>query len=56
MPELVTDPRVHALRERYHRLYWSAELPVPVEAVAEDSLALFVEGSQGLDVSFLGSA
>jgi hypothetical protein len=53
MPELVTDPRVRALRERYHRLYRSAKLPVPVQAVAEDSLALFVEGRQGLDVSAL---
>jgi hypothetical protein len=37
------EPRAHALRERYHALFDAAELPVPVEAIAEDLLGLHVE-------------
>jgi Zn-dependent peptidase ImmA (M78 family) len=46
----VTDERAHALRERYHDLFADAELPVPVEAIAEDLLGLSVEEAE-LDVS-----
>jgi Zn-dependent peptidase ImmA (M78 family) len=38
-----TDPRAHELRERYLALYGGPELPVPVEAIAEDLLGLHVE-------------
>jgi Zn-dependent peptidase ImmA (M78 family) len=31
------------LRARYHELYEADELPVPVEAIAEDLLGLYVE-------------
>jgi hypothetical protein len=37
------EPRAHALRERYHALFEGVELPVPVEAIAEDLLGLHVE-------------
>ena len=30
------DPRADALRFRHHELYGGVELPVPVEAIAED--------------------
>jgi Zn-dependent peptidase ImmA (M78 family) len=39
----VTDPRAHALRERYHELFEAPKLPVPVESIAEDLLGLNVE-------------
>lgn len=42
MPGPVVDPRAHALRERYHGLFGGGELPVPVEAIAEDLLGLGV--------------
>jgi hypothetical protein len=38
-----TDPRAHALRDRFHAAFTAAELPVPVEAIAEDLLGLHVE-------------
>jgi Zn-dependent peptidase ImmA (M78 family) len=38
-----TEPRAHALRDRYHALFQAPELPVPVEAIAEDLLGLHVE-------------
>ena len=44
------DPRADALRERYHTLFGGDELPVPVEAIAEDLLGLIVEEA-ALDVS-----
>jgi hypothetical protein len=53
MPGPVTDPRAHALRERYHRLFATDELPVPVEAIAEDLLGLHVDESEALDCSGL---
>ena len=43
MPGPVTDARAHELRERYHRLFPHPELPVPVEAIAEDLLGLYVD-------------
>ncbi len=39
----VTDARAHALRVRYRALFSGAELPVPVESIAEDLLGLYVE-------------
>jgi Zn-dependent peptidase ImmA (M78 family) len=53
MPGPVTDPRAHALRERYHSLFPTDELPVPVEAIAEDLLGLHVEEAEALDCSGL---
>jgi Zn-dependent peptidase ImmA (M78 family) len=43
MSGAVTDSRAHALRERYHEHFKAVELPVPVEAIAEDLLGLYVE-------------
>jgi hypothetical protein len=40
------EPRAHALRERYHALFHADELPVPVEAIAEDLLGLHVEEAE----------
>jgi len=37
------DPRAHALRERYVRVFGGAEIPVPVESIAEDLLGLRIE-------------
>ena len=37
------DPRAHALRERYLRLFGGEEIPVPVESIAEDLLGLRIE-------------
>ena len=37
------DPRADELRARYHKLYAADDLPVPVEAIAEDLLGLYVE-------------
>ena len=45
------DPRAHALRDRYHAVFGGDELPVPVESIAEDLLALRVEVRRDLDVS-----
>lgn len=36
------DPRADELRARYHALYGGEEIPVPVEAIAEDLLGLSV--------------
>jgi IrrE N-terminal-like domain len=48
MPGPVTDPRAHALRARYHKLFVVNELPVPVESIAEDLLGLAIhEGELG---------
>jgi hypothetical protein len=44
------DPRAHALRESYHAVFGAAELPVPVESIAEDLLGLAVEARE-LEVS-----
>ncbi len=45
------DPRAHAVRERYLGLFGGDELPVPVEAIAEDLLGLRVEESWDIDCS-----
>lgn len=42
----VTDPRAHALRRRYLESFGGAELPVPVDAIAEDLLGLAVDQAQ----------
>ena len=47
----VTDERADALRARYHTAFGDAELPVPVEAIAEDLLGLQVGESEDLAVS-----
>lgn len=47
----VTDPRAYRLRERYHAHFGGAELPVPVERIAEDLLGLAVAERDGLAVS-----
>lgn len=52
MPGPVTDARAGALRQRYYDLFGGVELPVPVEAIAEDLLGSKVEESV-LDVSGL---
>lgn len=39
------DPRAHAVRERYLGIFGGPELPVPVEAIAEDLLGLRIEQS-----------
>jgi Zn-dependent peptidase ImmA (M78 family) len=46
MPGAVTDSRAHSLRARYHEHFSAAELPVPIEAIAEDLLGLYVEESE----------
>ena len=37
------DPRAHALRARYLATFGGAEIPVPVESIAEDLLGLRIE-------------
>jgi hypothetical protein len=49
----VTDARAHELRRRYHHHFGGAELPVPVEAIAEDLLGLSVAEDDSLQVSGL---
>jgi IrrE N-terminal-like domain len=51
MPGAYDDPRAHELRARFHAVYGGAELPVPVERIAEDLLALRVEQSDTIEVS-----
>jgi Zn-dependent peptidase ImmA (M78 family) len=53
MPGPVTDPRAHALRDRFHAAYTAPDLPVPVESIAEDLLGLYVEQADDLDCSGL---
>jgi len=45
------DPRAHALRDEYHAVFGGDELPVPVESIAEDLLALAVVVRDDLRVS-----
>jgi Zn-dependent peptidase ImmA (M78 family) len=45
------DPRAHALRERYLATFGGAEIPVPVESIAEDLLGLRIERSAEIDCS-----
>lgn len=48
----VRDPRAGEILTRYHeRFAGSRELPVPVEAIAEDLLGLSVGESESLEVS-----
>src|SRR3954453_10851413 len=47
----VRDERAEALRARYHAAFGDVELPVPVEAIAEDLLGLQVGESENLAVS-----
>ena len=42
------EPRAHALRDRYLAAFGGDEIPVPVEAIAEDLLGLRVEESDEL--------
>jgi len=42
-PTRYTDPRAHELRDRYLATYGGDEIPVPVEAIAEDLLGLRIE-------------
>lgn len=51
VPGPVTDPRAEALRRRYHDLFGGEELPVPVEAIAEDLLGLSINEDEELPVS-----
>ncbi|MCC6224152.1 MAG: ImmA/IrrE family metallo-endopeptidase [Thermoleophilia bacterium] len=51
MPGPVTDARAGALLARYRDAFGGAELPVPVESIAEDLLGLLVEESEGLPCS-----
>jgi Zn-dependent peptidase ImmA (M78 family) len=37
------DPRAHAVRRRYLSVFGGSEIPVPVEAIAEDLLGLRIE-------------
>jgi Zn-dependent peptidase ImmA (M78 family) len=53
MPGPVTDPRAHALRDRFHAAFAGDDLPVPVEAIAEDLLGLYVEEAADLECSGL---
>ena len=42
------EPRAHALRTRYRRLFGRDDIPVPVESIAEDLLGLRIEHSAEL--------
>jgi Zn-dependent peptidase ImmA (M78 family) len=53
MPGPVTDPRAHALRERFHAAFASPNLPIPVKSIAEDLLGLYVEEAKDLRCSGL---
>ncbi len=46
-----TDPRAHALRDRFHSAFAGDALPVPVEAIASDLLGLLVEADPELECS-----
>jgi hypothetical protein len=37
------DPRAHALRDRYERMFGGPMIPVPVESIAEDLLGLRID-------------
>jgi Zn-dependent peptidase ImmA (M78 family) len=45
------EPRAHQLREAYRATFGGDELPVPVEAIAEDLLGLAIEVRADLPVS-----
>jgi hypothetical protein len=46
-----SEPRAHALRERYLERFGGQEIPVSVEGIAEDLLGLRVERSREMDCS-----
>jgi len=46
-----SDPRAHALRERYVAAFGGKEIPVQVQEIAEDLLGLRVEQEWGMDYS-----
>lgn len=45
------EPRAHALRTRYLRVFGGDEIPVPVDSIAEDLLGLRIEESWDIDHS-----
>ncbi|MDQ3672731.1 MAG: ImmA/IrrE family metallo-endopeptidase [Actinomycetota bacterium] len=49
--ERYREPRAHALRERYLAAFGGDEIPVPIEAIAEDLLGLRVEQEWGMEYS-----
>lgn len=51
MPGPATDARAGELRERYRRLFGGGDVPVPVEAIAEDLLGLRVLADDALECS-----
>jgi hypothetical protein len=51
MPGAVTDVRAGVLRGRYHERFGGAQVPVPVEAIAEDLCGLVVEEVADIPVS-----
>lgn len=53
MPGPVADPRATALLRSYLEAYGGPEIPVPVEAIAEDFVGLRVAETEGLDCSGL---
>jgi IrrE N-terminal-like domain len=48
---LYVEPRAHELRGRYIATFGGDEIPVPVEAIAEDLLGLRIERSSAIDWS-----
>ncbi len=53
MPGPYADPRAAALLERHRAAFGGPEVPVPVEAIAEDLLGLRVREAEGLACSGL---
>ncbi len=53
MPGPVTDPRAGEVLRHYRELFGGAELPLPVESIAEDLLGLRVAEADDLVVSGL---
>ena len=51
MPGPVTDVRAGVVRRRYQQRFGGTDLPVPVEAIAEDLCGLAVNDVDGLEVS-----
>jgi hypothetical protein len=49
--EKYREPRAHALRDRYLATFGGDEIPVPVEAIAEDLLGLRVEQRWSMEYS-----
>ena len=45
------EPRAHALRDRYLAAFGGDEIPVPVEAIAEDLLGLRIEQEWAMEYS-----